>query len=166
MAKLDFDTPLSGPPGEALDTQLAALGYTPTAPGTWSRGSTLGNIFGLTTRSWPAEVRLRDGRLTLSVRAGGQILTRSESTAWDDEWALIRAAVHAAPSTVAADIVRHRYDLTLAENTFSFFAPLPLSVVASVWIALSVHPLAGLGIGLMLFGLQAALIVVWLVFRR
>lgn len=163
MAKLDFNDTLTTDTPH-LASWLRAQGFQDAGPGRWVRGSQLGAWLGMTPKSWPAEVRLEDGRLHLAVRATGQILTRAESAYWEAEWASIQSAAHGQLTDTTA--LAHRRDVSLVENLLVLGSPLPIGAVIGVVVAVSAGWVAGLITGAISAVALCTVGVIWLVMRR
>ena len=163
MARHDFSDALPVAP-DRLNTYLIDQGFRAAGAGSWHRGSTLGAWMGFTPKSWPATVSIESDQLTLSVRAGGQILTRSESAFWQQEWDNMCAAAagHLTDTTALA----HRRDVSFVENAVTLALPMPVAITAGVAVGLLLHPLAGLALFVVSVVVMYGFGIWWLVGRR
>lgn len=164
MASLDFTDALPPHDSESLAGYLAEQGWRAAGDGRWQRGSTYGAWLGFTPKSWPAEVVAKERRLTLTVRAGGQIMTHAEREFWAQEWANLRAAA-AGRLTDSAALARRR-DISLVENTLVIGLPIPVSIAIGVLVGLLIHPILGLMLFAGIIGTMYAVGLWWLVARR
>ena len=114
MARLAFMETLEQVNQTVLGVHLARRGLTATAPGRWERGDRLGAVTGLSPVRWPVVLTVEGRDVTMRVRAGGQLLTRTEAAFWEAEWQGVLRAAAGEPTNVHT-IHRHA-DAALVEN--------------------------------------------------
>jgi hypothetical protein len=163
MARLDYSDTFPIDP-ERLSSHLIAQGFTQKGASAWSRGGILGGWLGLSPKSWPVTVSVEGSTVRLSVRAGGQLLTRAEAEFWELEWSTLCAA--ASGRLVDTAVLARRRDVSFVENTLVTALPIPVAVVAGVIMGNLAGLWAGLAVGvgtvIGLFFLGA----LWLMKRR